>query len=161
MVKRQSTPRRMLYKLLPTCQLANEYQHTKNDRLRCLINHLDRFSACVDYGYCRKLGWPVGSGEVESANRYIPQERMKIPGATWHPDHLNPMLALRVVRGPAIGGTSSGNGKAITCVFRYRKQHDLLVCIAPLHDERRQHQSTASDIGIFRYKDDCEVCQVQ
>ncbi|MCY4641101.1 MAG: hypothetical protein OXC41_00105 [Gammaproteobacteria bacterium] len=78
--------------------LANEYQHTKNDRLRCLINHLDRFSACVDYGYCRKLGWPVGSGEVESANRYIPQERMKIPGATWHPDHLNPMLALRVVR---------------------------------------------------------------
>ncbi len=30
--------------------------------------------------------------------RYIPQKRLKIPGATWHPDTINPMLALRVVR---------------------------------------------------------------
>ncbi len=38
------------------------------------------------------------SGEVESAHRYIPQKRLKIPGATWHPDIVNPMLALRVIR---------------------------------------------------------------
>lgn len=78
--------------------LDNEYGHTNNDRLRRLINHLERFSECVNYGACREQEWPVGSGEVESANRYIPQERMKIPGATWHPGHLNPMLALRVIR---------------------------------------------------------------
>jgi len=78
--------------------LANEYQHTENDRLRRLVNHLERFRDCVDYGSFRQREWPVGSGEVESANRYIPQERMKIPGATWHPKHLNPMLALRVIR---------------------------------------------------------------
>ena len=28
----------------------------------------------------------------------IPQKRMKLPGAWWHPDHVNPMLALRVLR---------------------------------------------------------------
>ncbi len=41
---------------------------------------------------------PIGSGEIESAHRYIPQKRLKIPGATWHPDTVNPMLALRIVR---------------------------------------------------------------
>ena len=41
---------------------------------------------------------PTGSGEVESAHRYIPQKRMKIPGACWSPATINPMLALRVMR---------------------------------------------------------------
>lgn len=44
------------------------------------------------------FGLPIGSGEVESAHRYIPQKRLKIPGATWHPDTVNSMLALRVIR---------------------------------------------------------------
>ncbi|WP_193200888.1 hypothetical protein [Nostoc sp. MG11] len=43
-------------------------------------------------------GLPIGSGEVESAHRYIPQKRLKIPGATWHPNTINPMLALRIMR---------------------------------------------------------------
>ncbi|PSB09570.1 hypothetical protein C7B62_12795 [Pleurocapsa sp. CCALA 161] len=46
----------------------------------------------------QKKGLPIGSGEVESAHRYIPQKRLKIPGATWHPNTINPMLALRVIR---------------------------------------------------------------
>jgi hypothetical protein len=45
------------------------------------------------YDYFRAMGLPIGSGEVESAHRYIPQKRLKIPGATWHPDTINPMLA--------------------------------------------------------------------
>jgi len=44
------------------------------------------------------MGLPTGSGEVESAHRYIPQKRLKIPDATWHPDNINPMLALRIIR---------------------------------------------------------------
>ena len=74
------------------------FEKTKHDRLRCLINHLKRFAAAVDYGRFQENGWPIGSGEVESAHRYVPQERMKIPGAIWHPDTVNPMLALRVIR---------------------------------------------------------------
>jgi hypothetical protein len=50
------------------------------------------------YDYFRAIGLPIGSGEVESAHRYIPQKRLKIPGATWHPDSINPMLALRIIR---------------------------------------------------------------
>ncbi len=47
----------------------------------------------------KSRGLPIGSGEVESAHGCItPQKRLKIPGATWHPDTINPMLALRVIR---------------------------------------------------------------
>lgn len=72
--------------------------HGPEERLRQLIDHVTRFEDCVDYGAYHKRGWPLGSGEVESAHRYVPQERLKIAGACWNPDNVNPMLALRVVR---------------------------------------------------------------
>lgn len=50
------------------------------------------------YDYFRAIGLPIGSGEVESAHRYISQKRLKIPGATGHPETVNPMLALRIIR---------------------------------------------------------------
>jgi hypothetical protein len=60
--------------------------------------YLERFRQSVHYKRYREWGLPIGSGEVESSHRYIPQKRLKIPGATWHPDTINPMLALRVIR---------------------------------------------------------------
>ena len=43
-------------------------------------------------------GLPVGSGKIESAHRYIIQERLKIPGAWWKIENVDKMLALRVSR---------------------------------------------------------------
>ena len=40
----------------------------------------------------------MASAEIESAHKYIPQKRLKIAGATWHPLTINPMLALRIIR---------------------------------------------------------------
>ncbi len=75
-----------------------KYRGQGQKRLANLFEHLQRFVDAVDYDYFRALGLPIGSGEVESAHRYIPQKRLKIPGATWHPDTINPMLALRIIR---------------------------------------------------------------
>jgi hypothetical protein len=41
---------------------------------------------------------PIGSGEIESAHRYIAQQRLKLPGAWWRVDNADYMLALRVTR---------------------------------------------------------------
>lgn len=41
---------------------------------------------------------PIGSGEIESAHRYIAQQRLKRPGAWWRVDHAEYMLALRIAR---------------------------------------------------------------
>ena len=68
------------------------------DRLRRFIDYLDRFADAVSYDEYEQAGWPQGSGEVEAAHRIVPQPRLKIVGACWHPDSVNRMLALRVVR---------------------------------------------------------------
>jgi hypothetical protein len=41
---------------------------------------------------------PIGSGEIESAHRYVAQQRLKRPGAWWKVEHAEDMLALRVLR---------------------------------------------------------------
>lgn len=41
---------------------------------------------------------PIGSGEVESAHRYVIQKRLKLPGAWWKPSNAQAMLNLRSLR---------------------------------------------------------------
>jgi len=55
---------------------------------------LDQF----DYRSAIEAGLPIGSGEVESAHRYVIQERLKITGAWWTQKNAHHMLALRTVR---------------------------------------------------------------
>jgi hypothetical protein len=61
---------------------------------RYLRNRLDQ----LDYQGAIQRGLPIGSGEIESAHRYIIQERIKLPGAWWSPAHIETMLALRLNR---------------------------------------------------------------
>lgn len=56
-----------------------EYQGQGKERIANLSGYLKRFRDAVDYDYFRAIGLPIGSGEVESAHRYIPQKRLKIP----------------------------------------------------------------------------------
>ncbi len=62
------------------------YVGTGAERASRLVKYLERFHDAVHYDDARERGWPIGSGEVESAHRYIAQRRLKIPGACWHPD---------------------------------------------------------------------------
>lgn len=74
------------------------YQGMGEERVGQLAGYLHRFRDCVHYEAYQERGFPIGSGAVESAHRFIPQKRLKLPGACWHPDSINPMLALRVLR---------------------------------------------------------------
>ena len=61
---------------------------------RYLTNRPGQF----EYQDAIQAGLPIGSGEVESAHRYIIQKRLKLPGAWWKPDNAQAMLNLRVTR---------------------------------------------------------------
>lgn len=61
---------------------------------RYLRNRLDQ----LDYQGALQQGLPIGSGEIESAHRFIIQARLKRPGAWWSPAHIETMLALRLNR---------------------------------------------------------------
>jgi len=79
-------------------ELKEEYDRNPNKRLKRLIGYIKRFSDALDYNRFKDKGYPIGSGEIESAHKSIPQKRLKIPGASWHPDSIDPMLALRILR---------------------------------------------------------------
>lgn len=79
-------------------ELTEQYKSCHNPRLKRLIGYLGRFINCMNYNAFKADGYPVGSGEVEIAHKSVPQKRLKLPGACWHPDPINPMLALRVLR---------------------------------------------------------------
>jgi hypothetical protein len=75
-----------------------EYKNKPNNRLKRLIVYITRFYDALDYDEFKAKGYPIGSGEIESAHRSVPQKRLKLPGASWHPDSINPMLSLRILR---------------------------------------------------------------
>lgn len=79
-------------------ELEEEYKKHPHPRLKRLIGYITRFYDALHYDAFKAKGYPIGSGEIESAHRSVPQKRLKLPGACWHPDSINPMLALRILR---------------------------------------------------------------
>jgi hypothetical protein len=67
-------------------------------RVGKLLKYLTRFHDALAHDEIGAAGLPVGSGEVESAHRTIPQKRLKRPGAWWRPDTVGKMVGLRVLR---------------------------------------------------------------
>ncbi len=61
---------------------------------RYIANRLGQF----DYPTALAANLPIGSGEVESAHRYVIQERLKLSGAWWAPSNAQAMLNLRSLR---------------------------------------------------------------
>jgi hypothetical protein len=49
----------------------------------------------IQYATFTKLGYPIGSGIVESANKLVVEARLKGAGMHWSPASINPLLALR------------------------------------------------------------------
>jgi hypothetical protein len=79
-------------------KLKELYDWEPNERLRRLIGYIDRFRDAVNYNKFKADDYPIGSGEIESAHKSIPQKRLKVPGAGWKEESINPMLALRILR---------------------------------------------------------------
>lgn len=77
-----------------------EAEEGDNDQapVRACVRYLSNRSRHLDYKGALEKGLPIGSGEIESAHRYVIQQRLKLPGAWWKAENVEPMLALRVVR---------------------------------------------------------------
>ena len=61
---------------------------------RYLSERLDQ----LHYDEALRQNLPIGSGEIESAHRYLVQQRLKRPGAWWRDHNAEHMLALRLNR---------------------------------------------------------------
>ncbi len=77
-----------LQRMKPT---SSEAEEAISKALSYLTPRLEQ----IHYGSHRKGGYPIGSGGIESANRFIGHVRLKRPGAWWYQENSNAILALR------------------------------------------------------------------
>lgn len=66
--------------------------------MRCCYRYIKNRPGQFDYRAAIEADLPIGSGEIESAHRYIIQERLKLPGAWWKMDNAKAMIGLRLLR---------------------------------------------------------------
>jgi hypothetical protein len=64
--------------------------------LTTLFNYLDKHRDHIDYARFKELGLPIGSGIVESACKWLIQQRFKGVGIRWSEDGFNHLLHLRL-----------------------------------------------------------------
>jgi len=69
---------------------------TARDTLRTVYAYLERHREHIDYAAYKALGLPLGSGMVESACKWLIQQRFKGVGMRWSEDGFNPLLHLRL-----------------------------------------------------------------
>lgn len=71
--------------------------HKTGEAVKC-YHYLKRREHQLNYHVAIKHDLPIGSGEIESAHRYIVQSRMKIPGAWWNINNAQSMISINVLR---------------------------------------------------------------
>lgn len=76
---------------------AEDIDNTKAP-VRACYRYLSNRTNQLDYKGAIEKGLPIGSGEIESAHRYVIQKRLKLSGAWWKVENIAPMLTLRTVR---------------------------------------------------------------
>ena len=76
-------------------------QPTSDEAAKAIDNcwmHLHEHRARTHYGTFRRGGYPLGSGGIESSNKFICHVRLKRSGAWWYEASSNQMLALRCAK---------------------------------------------------------------
>lgn len=68
------------------------------DAITSLSTYLTHQQDRIDYGTARKGGYPLGSGGIESAHKFIAHVRLKRSGAWWYVENANSILTLRCAR---------------------------------------------------------------
>ena len=65
---------------------------------RKCLNYLEKRITHLDYKSAIEQDLPIGSGAIESGNKHVIQQRLKIPGAWWKKENAQAMLDLRTLR---------------------------------------------------------------
>jgi hypothetical protein len=76
-------------------------QPTSGEALKAIDNcwiHLNAHRGRTHYGKFRRGGYALGSGGIESSNKFICHVRLKRSGAWWYETSSNQMLALRCAK---------------------------------------------------------------
>lgn len=95
----ESTMARLFYGNVGAVMWGLERMNPVSDEaaveIRNLLTYVTNNEARIDYARARRGQYPLGSGGIESANKFICHKRMKLSGAWWYEINGNAMLRLR------------------------------------------------------------------
>jgi hypothetical protein len=98
----EATKARLFYGYLGWALLGLEGMNPRDgeaaQEIRRLRGYLKENQGRVKYRALRRKGYPIGSGGIESANKFISHVRLKRSGAWWYVEQANAMLALRCAK---------------------------------------------------------------
>lgn len=68
------------------------------DQIDKTVRYLEERKDMVNYGSLKRGGFHIGSGGIESSNKFIANVRLKRSGAWWYPSNANNILKLRCAK---------------------------------------------------------------
>lgn len=68
------------------------------EQIKKTVRYLSNRKDKVDYGSLKRGGYHIGSGGIESSNKFIANIRLKRSGAWWYPTNANNILKLRCAK---------------------------------------------------------------
>lgn len=71
---------------------------TAEEKINSVIGYLPNHEEGVNYGKAKRGGYHIGSGAIESANKFIGHVRLKRSGAWWYQSNANNVLKLRCAK---------------------------------------------------------------
>ena len=93
------------------------------EEIRKLLGYLEENQGRLKYGSLRRKGYPLGSGGIESANKFISHVRLKRSGAWWYVERANLMLALRCAK--PVPSVAEGYNGTFGRIFKHYKQRAM------------------------------------
>lgn len=76
-------------------KMAEPYKDCRKAGIPNIYTYLEHNRDCMNYPEYVKAGYFIGSGLIESANKSVMQERLKLPGMRWDVDAAQRVLALK------------------------------------------------------------------
>jgi len=71
---------------------------TAEDQIKKTVRYLSERVEMINYGALKRGGYHIGSGGIESSNKFISNVRLKRSGAWWYPTNANNILKLRCAK---------------------------------------------------------------
>ena len=68
------------------------------EEIRKLRGYLEKNAEKINYSAFRRGGYPIGSGGIESANKFICHIRIKRSGAWWYEHNANGIMRIRCAK---------------------------------------------------------------
>ncbi len=68
------------------------------DKIDTFYNYLENHGEKMYYGPAKRGGYHIGSGAIESANKFISHVRLKRSGAWWYIPNANNILKIRCAK---------------------------------------------------------------